>query len=108
MQGIKIFRQLEAAKRDKSPRFREQFKLSRGRSVLCESKSQYDWWEQFTLGLSKGHIRPSEFSIADLFESLVADGRELRRQFDPRLGPTNILFEAAGAVTSSDFSSITG
>src|SRR3989304_6391890 len=104
MQGIKIFRQLEAAKRDKSPRFREQFKLSHGRSVLCESKSQWDWWEQFTLGLAKGHIKPSEFSVADLFESLVPNGRELRRLFDPRLGPRNILFEAAGASPAAAFS----
>jgi hypothetical protein len=32
----------------------------------------------------------------------------LVRLFDPRLGPTNILHEAAGAITSSDFSSISG
>jgi hypothetical protein len=38
----------------------------------------------------------------------VKDGAELRRLFDPRLGPTNILHEAAGAITSSDFSNITG
>jgi hypothetical protein len=75
---------------------------------MCESRSEWDWWEQFTLGLEKGHIKPQEFSIADLFESLVDGGRELRRLFDPRLGPSNILSEAAGAVTSSDFSSITG
>src|SRR5688572_22704792 len=108
MQGIKIARQLELAKKSKTSRFRERFKLSHGRYVMCESRDQWDWWEQFTTGLDKGHIEPTEFSIADLFESLVEDGRELRRLFDPRLGPTSILAEAAGAVTSSDFSSITG
>lgn len=108
MQATKIARQLEAAKRDRSPNFRERFPLSRGRHVMCESRSEWDWWEQFCGALSKGHIKPDEFSVADLFESLVKDGRELRRLFDPRNGPSGILSEAAGAVTSSDFSSITG
>jgi hypothetical protein len=108
MQGTKIAQQLAAAKRDKSSRFRERFKLSHGRYIMCESRSQWDWWEQFSTGLAKGHIKPNEFSIADLFESLVTDGRELRRLFNPQLGPTSILAEAAGAVASSDFSSITG
>lgn len=108
MLGTKIARQLEATKRDKTPRFRERFKLSHGRYVTCESRNQWDWWEQFCEGLAKGHIKPQEFSIADLFESLVPDGRELRRLFNPQLGPSSILAEAAGAVMSSDFSSITG
>jgi hypothetical protein len=108
MQGTKIARSLESAKRDKRGNFRERFKLSHGRYVTCESRSQWDWWEQFCEGLSKGHIKPAEFSIADLFESLVEDGRELRRLFNPQHGPTSILAEAAGAVTSSDFSTITG
>jgi hypothetical protein len=108
MQGIKIARQLELAKKSKTSRFRERFKLSHGRYVMCESRDHWDWWEQFTGALSKGDIKPSEFSIKDLFEALVDDGRELTRLFDPRLGPTNILAEAAGAVASSDFSSITG
>jgi hypothetical protein len=107
MQGTKIYRQLEAAKRDRRGNFRERFRLSHGREVLCESRQEWNWWENFTLGLQKGHIKPEEFSIADLFESLVKDGRELRRLFDPRRGPVN-LSEAAGAVASSDFSSITG
>ena len=109
MQATKIARQLELAKRDKSGgNFRERYTLSHGRYVMCESRKQWDWWEQFSNGLSKGVIKPSEFSIADLFESLVQDGRELRRLFNPQLGPTSVLQEAAGAVASSDFSSITG
>lgn len=108
MQGIKIANQLKAAKRERSGNFRERFKLSHGRFVTCESRKQWDWWEQFTKALSDGQIKPSEFSIADLFESLVEDGRELRRLFNPQHGPNSILQEAAGAVASSDFSSISG
>jgi hypothetical protein len=108
MNGSKIARQLESAKRDRSGNFRERFKLSHGRYVTCESRSHYEWWEEFSNALSSGEIKPQEFSIADLFESLVQDGRELRRLFNPQNGPTNVLAEAAGAVASSDFSSITG
>ena len=108
MQGTKIARQLREAKRDRSPNFRERYKLSHGRYVLCESRKQWEWWEEFSNALSNKEIKPEEFSIADLFESLVEDGRELRRLFDPRLGPSSILAEAAGAVTASDFSTITG
>jgi hypothetical protein len=108
MQGTKIARQLAAAKRDKNGSFRERFKLSHGRYVLCESKSQWEWWDEFTTALQKKDIHPREFSIRDLFESLVENGRELVRLFDPRHGDGNMIAEAAGAVTSSDFSSITG
>lgn len=109
MQGTKIARSLESAKRDRSGgKFRERFMLSHGRYVMCESRAHWDWWEQFTGGLKGRHIRPDEFSIADLFESLVEDGRELRRLFNPQLGPSSILAEAAGAVVNSDFSNITG
>lgn len=108
MNATKLARQLESAKRDRKGSFRESLYLSPGRHVMCETKSQYDWWSQFKEALEKRHITPREFSIADLFESLVKDGRELRRLFNPNLGPSNILHEAAGAITSSDFSSITG
>ncbi len=52
MQGTKIARSLESAKRDRSGgKFRERFLLSHGRYVMCESRAQWDWWEQFTGGL---------------------------------------------------------
>ena len=103
-----IARDLAALKRDRKGGYREQVNLSHGRSVLVESRRERDWWESFREATEKGGIRPEDFSIGYLFESLVKDGAELRRLFDPRLGPTNILHEAAGAITSSDFSSITG
>lgn len=101
-------RDLAALKRDRKSSYREQMMLSHGRSVLIESRQERNWWEGFCRDLETGHLRPEDFSIASLFESLVKDGAELRRLFDPRLGPTNILHEAAGAITSSDFSNITG
>lgn len=105
----KLANRFKLAKRDRSGgQFRERITLSHGRSILCESKAYYREWEQFAGALDKGEIKPEEFSIASLFEAFVENGAELRREFNPQLGPTNILFEAAGAIMSSDFSSITG
>lgn len=110
MRGIKLARQLAALKRDRQPRFSEQLELSPGRRVLCESQKQMDWWLEFSDALHKGAIKSHEFSIRDLFESLVTDGREMVESWNPRFGPDSgaSLIEAAGAITSSDFSSITG
>lgn len=108
MQANKIARDLALLKREAAPRYKERLTLSHGRFVECTSPKHRNWWEGFVRDLESGSLKPGDFSIADLFESLVPDGHELRRALDPRLGPTNILFEAAGAITSSDFSSITG
>lgn len=111
MRGIDIARDLAALKRDRTSRFRERVNLSYGRYKLCESKGEYQWWEGFTQALEKGQIKPHEFSVRDLFEHLVPHGRELVNAFNPSYGPdagNRELREAAGAVTSSDFSSITG
>jgi hypothetical protein len=112
MKANKIARQLESLRKEKQPRFRERYELSYGRSVLCESQAQWDWWDNFSKALTGGHVRAGEFSIRDLFEHLVPNGRELVETFSPRFGgtqhATTAWMEAAGAVTSSDFSSITG
>lgn len=108
MKSSDIARDLALLKREANPRFTEQLRLSHARHVTVTSPKHRNWWEGFVRDLATGSIKPHEFSIADLFESLVDNGRELRRAFDPRLGPTNILHEAAGAIVSSDFSSITG
>jgi hypothetical protein len=108
MQASKIARDLSLLKREAKPQYREQLTLSRGRFIETTSVNHRNWWEGFVRDLESGHLKPQDFSIADLFENLVQDGHELRRLFDPRRGPTNVLHEAAGAIVSSDFSSITG
>lgn len=78
-------RLLEAAKRDKTPdRFFDE---------LFES-------------LRKKEIRSEDFSIKDLFETFVKDGRELVLEFNPNRVSKFSLKEAA--VSTSDFSNITG
>lgn len=108
MQASKIARDLSLLKREARPHYADRMQLSHGRFVTVTSPRHRNWWEGFVGDLEAKRIKPSDFSIADLFESLVEDGRELRRMFNPQLGPSNILAEAAGAVMSSDFSSITG
>ena len=51
----------------------------------------------------------AQYSIRDLFEELVPDGRELVRSFDPsKAGDPSMLMEAGDAVSTSHFANITG
>lgn len=58
--------------------------------------------------LREGHLKPDDFSVRDLAEALVPDGREWVRMLDPRsAGSVNVL-EAGGAVDVTAFLNITG
>ncbi len=57
--------------------------------------------------LAEGHLRPDDFSLRDLAEALVPDGREWVRLFDPRGGGTSLV-EASEAVDVTAFRNITG
>jgi hypothetical protein len=58
--------------------------------------------------LSEQKIRASDFSIRDLAEALVPDGREWVRSLDPRSANGLSLREAADGVDISAFSNVTG
>ncbi len=59
--------------------------------------------------LEEGHIKPNEFSIAQLFEQFVPHGRELRQSFNPSNSVNGInLLEAGHAIDTSAFSNISG
>lgn len=57
--------------------------------------------------LEKKELRPTDFSIRDLFESLVENGRELAYHMQPHKASRWHLLEA-GSVDYSHFSNITG
>lgn len=57
--------------------------------------------------LAGGTYRPEEFSIRALAEHCVEDGREWVSTMDPQYGDGSYL-EAAGAVSTVNFSNITG
>jgi hypothetical protein len=59
--------------------------------------------------LEEGHLGPDDFSLRDLAEALVPDGREFVRRLDPRSKSGGIdLVEAEGAVDTSAFTNVTG
>jgi len=58
--------------------------------------------------LHEGHLAPEEFSIRDLAESLVPDGREWVRMLDPRSGGSVSVMEASDGVDVTAFLNITG
>ena len=58
--------------------------------------------------LSAGHLQPEEFSIRDLAEALVPDGREWVRLLDPRSAGGVSVLESGGAVDTTAFLNITG
>jgi hypothetical protein len=63
--------------------------------------------------LNTGDLKPHDFSIRDLFESCIENGRELLQALSYRKGGGMTLkelsvLEATGAVSSGDFANITG
>ena len=65
--------------------------------------------EAFLEGLEQGHIDPNTVSLRMLFESVVDGGREMIDSWNPQYQTGRIsIYEGAGAVTTADFSNITG
>src|SRR4029078_8926100 len=58
--------------------------------------------------LREGHLKPEDFSIRDLAEAIVPDGREGGRPPDPRSAGGMSVLESAGAVDVTAFLNITG
>jgi hypothetical protein len=57
--------------------------------------------------LREGHLKPEEFSIRDLAEALVPDGREWVRMLDPRSAGSVSVMEAGEGVDVTAFLNIT-
>ena len=58
--------------------------------------------------LREGHLKPEDFSIRDLAEALVPDGREWVRLLDPRSAGSVSVLERPAAVDVTAFLNITG
>jgi hypothetical protein len=58
--------------------------------------------------LQAGHLRPADFSIRDLAEALVPDGREWVRMLDPRSAGSVSVLEAGDGVDVTAFLNISG
>lgn len=64
--------------------------------------------QQLRESLLKGEVKPDEFSVRDLAETFVPDGREWLRCLNPADNGSYSVMEAAGAVDTADFANITG
>lgn len=58
--------------------------------------------------LQAGHLKPEDFSIRELAEALVPDGREWVRMLDPRSAGSVSVLEAGDGVDVTAFLNITG
>lgn len=58
--------------------------------------------------LREGHLKPEDFSVRDLAEALVPDGREWVRMLDPRSAGGVSVIESGNAVDVTAFLNITG
>jgi hypothetical protein len=58
--------------------------------------------------LREGHLKPEDFSIRDLAEALVPDGREWVRMLDPRSAGAVSVLESGQGVDVTAFLNITG
>lgn len=58
--------------------------------------------------LRDGHLKPEDFSIRDLAEAMVPDGREWVRMLDPRSAGSVSVLEAGDGVDVTAFLNITG
>lgn len=97
---------LESARRDNKPSEREVYRAPNGARILCEGRSERDFWESFCGSVQSGEMRPNEFSFRDIFESFIPDGRSILNAW--QAGEDVNLQEAAGAVSTTSFSNITG
>ncbi|MCA9218717.1 MAG: hypothetical protein KDA71_00240, partial [Planctomycetales bacterium] len=81
--------------------------LRRLHEAACRDRNPRRFFADLSEALEKKELRPSEFSIRQLFENFVEDGRELADSFNPR-GNGGVQLMESGAVDTSAFSNITG
>ena len=66
------------------------------------------FYEDFGDALEKGEVQPGDYSIRELFEGFVEDGRELADSWNPNRGGGVTLMESGNAIDTAAFSNITG
>lgn len=82
--------------------------LRRNLEAARKDRTPQRFFEDLRESLDEGELKPSDFSVRQLFEEFVPDGRELVNSFNPA-HPSDInLMEAGNVVDTSAFSNITG
>ena len=75
---------------------------------LYELKGPANACRHLREAIEQRHLRPSDFSIAELFETFVEDGRELRHSYNPNKSGTHLVEAGGAAVSTAKFSNIFG
>lgn len=91
-------------------RLRNMQALARRYRAAVKGNETQRFYDDLQEGLEKKEILPQEFSLRDLFESFVDDGREIVQSWNPRYagsGSINLL-ESGSVVDTSAFSNIFG
>lgn len=82
--------------------------LRRRLDAAKKDRKVHRFYEDFEEGLTSGHIKPEEYTLHELFDNLVDDGRELRETYNPKYRDSYGIYESGDAVTTTDFANITG
>lgn len=64
--------------------------------------------KHLTEALEQRDLRPEDFSLRDLAEALIPDGREWVRTLDPRSGEGTPLLEGGEGIDATAFQNVTG
>lgn len=87
-------------------------RLRRLYEAAIKDRTPEKFFDEFEEALRTRQVRLEEFSIRQLFEQFIPDGRELVDSWSPRHGGDGArhlpLLEEAGAVTTGAFSRISG
>ena len=84
-------------------------RLARNLARLSKDRGNEWVYEHLEEHLAKGDLKPEDFSLRDLAEELIPDGREVVASWGPkRGGGFTALQEDAQAVTTGHFANITG
>lgn len=77
--------------------------------AAVRDKKPQVFMEELSEALETGEVKPDEFSIKQLAEEFIPNGRELVDSWNPNHGPQDpITVMEAGAISSAIFSNITG
>lgn len=84
-------------------------KYAQALAVARRGREEHRFWEDLDGEIKAKSLRPNDFSIRELFEAFVEDGREIVQSWSPRSGggASGVRLSEA-SIDTSDFSNITG
>lgn len=82
--------------------------LRRRLDAAKKDRQVHRFFEDFRDALTSQQLKASDFTIQELFDNLVPDGRELRETYNPKYRDSYAIYEAGDAVSTTDFANITG